>query len=72
MDPVNCDVPSTITEVVVPVTFRSHGCWSRRVDRDLGGDGASPVTFEVFNIAGSKVAEHKAGTGRNPAWGAPP
>ena len=72
VDPVNCDVPSTITEVVVPVTFSVLMDAGRdQLTMTWGGDGASPVTFEVFNIAGSKVAEHKAGTGRNLAWELP-
>jgi hypothetical protein len=69
VDPIECDVPSTITEAAVPASFSVLMDAGRdQLSMTWGGDSNGPVTFEVFNIAGSKVAEHKAGTGRGLTW----
>ena len=67
VDPVNCDIPSTVTEVAAPVAFSvTIDAAREQLSMAWGGDAAAPVTFEVFNIAGSRVAEQRAVSGR--AW----
>jgi hypothetical protein len=72
VDAVECDVPSTVTEISVPTTF-SVVLDANRDELVLswGGDASSPVSFEVFNIAGTRVAERQAGTGRSVSWSLP-
>lgn len=72
VDPVQCDIPSAVAEVAVPTTFSVIlDAANDQMVLNWGGDASSSVTFEVFNIAGSKVAERNAGSGRLVSWSLP-
>jgi hypothetical protein len=72
VDPVNCDIPSVISEVPVPTGFLVVMDPVRDVlQLQWTVDNGRPVNFEVFNIAGSRLAGRQLSGGRPAVWEMP-
>jgi hypothetical protein len=72
VDPVNCDIPSVISELPVPTGFLVVMDPARDVlQLQWTVDNGRPVNFEVFNIAGSRLAGRQLSGGRPAVWEMP-
>jgi hypothetical protein len=72
VDPVNCDIPSVVNEVPVATTFLAVMDPVRDVlQLQWSLDNGRPVNFEVFNIAGSRLAGRQLSAGRPAVWELP-
>jgi len=72
VDPVNCDIPSVISELPVSTGFLVVMDPTRDVlQLQWTVDNGRPVSFEVFNIAGSRLAGRQLPGGRPAVWEMP-
>lgn len=69
VDPINCNVPTVVPEVVANVGFVAMVDAARDLlQLQWTSEAARPVTFEVFNIAGARIAERQLSGGRTLNW----
>ncbi len=69
VDPVNCDIPSVVTELMASPGFVASVDPSRDLlQLQWTSEAARPVTFEIFNIAGARIAERQLSGNRTLTW----
>lgn len=69
VDPVECNIPTVVAEVVASTGFVAVVDGARDLlQLQWRSETARPVTFEVFNIAGARIAERQLSAGRTLNW----